>query len=60
MPQVPDSDLERHTGNLEMFRGFLQYFQGNGVTVTYIIPWPLCSMFDEMVTIYNPAAHQCQ
>jgi len=60
MPQVPDSGLERHTGYLEMFRGFLQYLQGNGVTVTHIIPWPLSSMFDEMVAIYNPAARQCQ
>jgi hypothetical protein len=43
-----------------MLRGFLQYLQGNGVTVTYITPWPLSSMFDEMVTIYNPAARRRQ
>jgi len=60
MQQVPDSDLERHTGCLEMFRGFPQYLQGNGLAVTYIIPWSLSTMFDEMVTIYEPAAHQCQ
>ena len=60
MSQVPDSDLERHTGYLEIFRGFLQYLQGNGVTVTYIITWSLSTMFDEMVTIYKTAAHQCQ
>jgi hypothetical protein len=53
---VPDSDLERHSGYLEIFRGFLQYLQGNCVTVIYIIPWPLSSMSDEMVTIYYPAA----
>jgi hypothetical protein len=60
MPQVPDPDLGRHTGYLEMFHGFLQYLQGNGLTVTCVIPWSLSSMLDEMVTIYNPAARKCR